>query len=337
MGWLGIDVGGANLKASDNCDFARTVAFPLWQRPKELARALRDLVGSAPEAKRLAVTMTGELADCFVTKAEGVAAILDAVEQAAESRPVRVYLVDGSLVEPSVARTRPMLAAASNWHALARYASRHVPEGNGLLVDIGSTTCDLIPLSDGMPAARGSNDPERLVQGELVYTGVVRSPICALVQALPWRGRLCPTADEVFATTRDVYLTLGDLAEDADDCLTADHRPATKEAARDRLARSICADREMFDTADAMAAATTVAKAQLARLGIGLQQVLRSMPSPPQVAVLAGQGEFLARRLLERMRLPARIVSLERELGAQRSRVATAYALAVLATEAEPA
>ena len=61
---------------------------------------------------------------------------------------------------PCVAIESPLLAAASNWHALARFAGRYVPRGTGLLVDIGSTTCDIIPLVDGEPASGGRTDPE---------------------------------------------------------------------------------------------------------------------------------------------------------------------------------
>ncbi len=331
--WLALDIGGANLKAADGCGFAASHYFPLWQQPGELADALRRLIAESPPADRLAVTMTGELADCFATKAEGVKAILAAVREAAPSRDVLVYLVDGSLVSPERALDEPLLAAASNWHALAKFAGRHAPQGSGVLIDIGSTTCDIIPLIDGRPVAQGRTDPERLAAGELVYTGVMRSPVCAVIAALPWRGKPTPTAQELFATTWDAYLTLGDVPEEPESRHTADGRPATVAAARDRLARSICADREMFDDADAQAAATAIVQAQLAALEVAAQGVLRRLPSPVETVIISGQGEFLARRLADRLKLPARVVSLNDELGPQLSRAAPAHALAVLARE----
>ena len=77
MSWLGLDIGGANLKAADGRGWARSVPFALWRDPQGLAEALATLVESAPTAERLAVTMTGELCDCFRSKAEGVRHILD--------------------------------------------------------------------------------------------------------------------------------------------------------------------------------------------------------------------------------------------------------------------
>lgn len=331
---LALDIGGANLKAADGLGYAASQYFPLWQKPGELSTALAELIAAAPQADRIAATMTGELADCFATKADGVSAILSALDVAADGRELLVYLTDGSFVASKHAREQPLLAAASNWHALGSFAARFAPQGAGLLVDIGSTTCDLIPLVDGRPAAAGATDPERLAAGELVYTGVVRSPVCAVAAAFPWRGKQTPTAHELFATTWDAYLTLGELPEEPECTHTADGRPATKAAARDRLARSICADRTMFDEADARAAATTIARAQLAKIAVAAQGVLRRLPAVPSTVIISGQGEFLARQLLDRMKLSATVVSLNDQLGLELSRAAPAHALALLAREA---
>lgn len=334
MNVLALDIGGANLKAADGHGFAVSRYFPLWKTPELLAQALADLLRACPPSERLAVTMTGELADCFQAKTEGVRAILKAVEQAAAERKIiEVYLVDGSLVSPDIARETPLLAAASNWHALASFAGRFAAVGNGLLIDIGSTTTDIIPIVNGRPAALGLTDPERMVNGELVYTGVVRSPVCALARDVPWRGGRCPLAHELFATTWDVYLTLGDLPEEPQSLHTADGRPATKSAARDRLARAICADREMFDDCDALAAAQSIATAQRDLLMTALKTVLQRMKGLPETVIISGQGEFLARRLIDDLRLAAKVVSLSSSLGPLVSQAATAHALAVLARE----
>ncbi|MBI2826156.1 MAG: H4MPT-linked C1 transfer pathway protein [Planctomycetia bacterium] len=330
---LALDVGGANLKAADGLGFVASHEFPLWREPARLTHAIARLIEAAPRADHIAATMTGELADCFVTKREGVAAIVAALAEAAAGRGLSIYLTDGTFASPQAAIERPLAAAAANWHALARFAARFVTSGAGLLVDIGSTTTDIIPIVDGGPAASGATDPERLAAGELVYTGVVRSPVCAVATTLPWRGRQCPTAHELFAMTLDAYVTLGDLPEDATLTGTADGRPATRECARDRLARSICADREMFSDADALAAATAIRTSQAAKIAIALRNVVGRMKPAPATIVLSGQGEFLARHVMDRMRLAANVVSLSAELGPGVSRCATAHALAVVCRE----
>ena len=84
---LALDIGGANLKAADGREFAAMRYFPLWQRPEKLADALAELLAAAPEHNVIVATMTGELADCFTTKAEGVAAIVAALTSFVFSRP----------------------------------------------------------------------------------------------------------------------------------------------------------------------------------------------------------------------------------------------------------
>jgi probable H4MPT-linked C1 transfer pathway protein len=333
MKWMALDIGGANLKAADGAGFAVSHPFPMWENPRQLTDALRAMISLVPKVDHIAATMTGELADCFTTKAEGVKFILSALQVAADGRHTRVYLTNGKLVSLQTATRQPLLAASSNWHALASFAGRYMPEGSGLLIDVGSTTCDMIPMVDGVPVTIGKTDPNRMVNGELVYSGVQRSPVCAVASLVPWRGRKCPLAQELFATMWDVYLMLGDLPEEPNATNTADHRPATKEAARDRLARSICADRETFSETDARLVADALAQAQLRKIGAIAVQLIARLQQPPNTVVISGRGEFLARRILDELKLKAAVVSLSRELGPELSRCAPAHALAVIARE----
>jgi probable H4MPT-linked C1 transfer pathway protein len=205
----------------------------------------------------------------------------------------------------------------------------------GILLDVGSTTTDLIPISASTPQTKSRSDVERLACRELVYTGVRRSPICGILQELPWRDGACPVAQELFATTADAYVMLGDLPENADNSATADGRPLTQEAAIARMARMICLDRDSFSRTDATRAAAAVRDAQVSLLRRAVQHLVAAMPAPPEVMVLSGEGEFLARRLLADLAMDVRMVSLADELGAEVSRAACAHALAVLASERE--
>jgi len=334
MNWLAIDIGGANLKISDGMDLAVSRPFAWWKEPEGLAEQLRTLIAELPAADRLGVTMTGELADCFSSKAEGVRFILGAVIEAADGREIVVYLTDGQTVAPEAAMSNPMLAAASNWHALAAFAGRYARQGASILLDIGSTTCDIIPLVDGRPMASGRNDTERLLTGELVYTGVERTPVCAVTARVPYRNRMCPVAQELFATTRDAYVVLGHLPEQPEDCETADGRPATISASCVRLGRMICADCEQFQHADATTMARSVADAQTATIETAFTQVVSQMPAEPLAVIVSGHGNFLASKVMSQTGLGERVFSLSDHLGPAISRAATAYALAVLLREA---
>jgi probable H4MPT-linked C1 transfer pathway protein len=324
---LGLDVGGANLKASHTQGAARFHPSKLWKHPDELAGTLGSFLSSLPGYELLAVTMTGELCDCFETKRQGVQFILDAVRTVAAESAVRVWRNDGKLVDLATARQTPLQVAAANWLALATWAGRHAPSGPALLLDIGSTTTDIIPLQDGVPVPRGRTDPERLRAQELVYTGVRRTPVCALLGG--------GGAAELFATTRDVFLVLGALPEHAEDRDTADGRPATRIAAQARLARMVCADAETCSPADSRKLAERVLLKQVYLIQSALEIVARHLAGPPRTVILAGSGEFLARLVLAQLSWPSpRIVSLAEMLGPDISQSACAYALAMLAAEA---
>jgi (4-(4-[2-(gamma-L-glutamylamino)ethyl]phenoxymethyl)furan-2-yl)methanamine synthase len=260
--------------------------------------------------------------------------ILSAVHQVAKGRETRVYCVDGRFVDIGQACQTSELAAASNWHALARFACRYVKGEFGLLIDAGSTTTDIVPLGKDRPRPSALNDTDRLVARELVYTGVGRTPVCAITRDLPWRVGRCPVAAEVFATAADAYVVLGELAEQPDAKWTADGRPLTKEFARERLARMICADASQFTMSDAEAAAATVREAQIGQLDEAVRQVVGTGGGRPECLVVSGMGEFLAREA-GRSALPrTENISLSERLGGAASEVAPAYALAVLAREA---
>ncbi len=325
-GVLGIDIGGANLKAAHSSGTARLEPFELWKNPSLLPDALGRLLHGWSPFDTLAVTMTGELCDCFASKREGVQTILDAVERRAGALRVVVWQTDERLMAIERARAHPQLVAAGNWLALAVHAARSVPEGPGLLIDVGSTTTDIIPLEDGKPIPLGRTDPERLRSCELLYCGVRRTPLCALLAL--------EAAAEVFATTLDAYLVLGKIREEPADRGTADGRPATRQAAHARLAKMLCADLETSTWEERLLLAQTAQARQLEALRGAVERVSACLRKPPMAAVLAGSGEFLARQLLRTGPLQnARVVSLQETLGPEVSACACAYALARLALE----
>jgi uncharacterized hydantoinase/oxoprolinase family protein len=97
----------------------------------------------------------------------------------------------------------------------------------------------------------------------------------------------------------------------------------------------IAADRTLFSAADARAAAVEIAAAQVERITAAVRRVLSRLAQPPQVWLVSGQGEFLARDVIAHVVPHAAIVSLAQQLGPRVSHVAPAHALAVLAAESE--
>lgn len=330
---LGLDIGGANIKAATAAGWAKSLPFPLWKTPDELPSALRLLLTSDDQINTLAVTMTGELADCFETKVEGVEQILSSVRIAAERRRVKVWSTDGRFVTSEEALADPFTVAAANWHALATWVGRRYPHRSGLLIDIGSTTTDVIPLGDGVPCPQGKTDLSRLQSGELVYTGVRRTPLAAVVSCIPFRAQWATVSSELFATMLDVHLLRGDIPENPHDTDTANGRPATRAAAIDRIVRMLCADRTEITEAEAVSLADYWAHKQLKQIAWAVHQVWGRQPSQCETLFVSGSGEFLAKRVVEHVPAlqSANVVSLSADFTPAVAEAACAYALACLA------
>lgn len=294
---VGLDIGGANIKIADTDGSAKSLPFELWKTPERLAERLRDALTGFEPFDQAALTMTGELADCFATKREGVEHILAHTTASCSGRPVHVWQTGGEFVSTEVARDIYRLVAAANWHALATWIGRLVPQGNTLLIDVGSTTTDIIPLQDGIPVQRGMTDTERLMSGELVYSGCLRTPLAAVLQEVTLQSGPCRLAAEVFATMRDVYLVQGELEADPHDRHTADGRPATQGNSRQRLARMFCADTDELGDGQLEQLCQQAADAHRSVLAQALQTVLDRTPRPIQNLILSGSGRFLGRRI----------------------------------------
>lgn len=306
----GLDIGGANLKAAwlDTATgqiSSRHSAFALWRSPTQLADQLKQLTQAWPEPKKISITMTGEIADCFPSKASGVATIVEQCEAAFAARPApcRYYAMSAN---KSIASFLPAddacrawrRVAASNWHAVARMwgewltPHRQTP---GLILDLGSTTLDLTPVPcDQLPTPR--SDFERIRRGELLYTGCRRSPLAAVLPTVNIDAEQVTLAQELFATIGDAYLVTGDRAEAPADCETADGRPATVGHAKQRIARLFCSDAEELPNGWIERIAAT---AKIAHLKAISQTIQRSLQQNPDTSwcLMLGEGEALLRQV----------------------------------------
>src|SRR5215469_11994621 len=244
MSTIGWDIGGAHLKLAQVDDgtivAVRQIPCPLWLGLDRLQKSIREGLARWPAADVHAVTMTGELTDLFPDRAHGVRALIDAVEKHADGTPVRIYASDGTFLTAAAAKAEPPRVASANWHASARVAARNARDA--LFVDIGSTTTDLVPLRAGAVAARGTDDATRLASDELIYRGVVRTPVMAVVQHVLIGGVRTGVMAEYFATMADVYRLTGELPSHADQHSAADGRGKSLAESRARLARMVGQD-----------------------------------------------------------------------------------------------
>lgn len=242
---IGIDVGGANLKVVEGRD-VHIHYCPLW-RDSDLAEVLAQYRGADA-----AVVMSGELADGFSDKTEGIRYIVDAVRQTFPD--ARFYGTDGVFHHDAC----PELAAA-NWLASVDYLRTLYPDG--MLLDIGSTTADIVPMKN-FSELRGLTDTLRLQRGYLVYTGMLRTPVATLASSAVIDGVPTPFSTEYFACSGDVHSVLGHIGAAEYTSATPDGKPVSRMACLRRLARTVCADLEEIGEDGAVAIAASFWDAQ---------------------------------------------------------------------------
>lgn len=299
VGW---DIGGANLKLSVLRDgvvqSTLQLACPLWRGLDRLEQALeqaRQRLDWPGSDTRHAVTLTGELVDLFPDRTTGVQQILDLVV-ARLPGPLAVYGGPSGLLSPAAAREHPTSVASANWHGSARLLA--LTGGDGVLVDVGSTTSDIIPVRDAAVCHQGLSDHERLVSGELVYAGVLRTPVMAMARSVRLGRRQVPLIAELFATTADVYRLTGDIGPDTDPWPTADGGAATPEGSARRLLRMVGLDFRQGGMDGARALAGQLRRLQLRALGRALEKVDGDGAAR---LVAAGSGRFLVHQLARQL------------------------------------
>lgn len=344
---LGLDIGGANTKATfiktqdATMQELRTAIeyFPIWksgkeQLPKILEKLRKGVVDSALDG--VGVTITAELSDAYRTKKEGINHVLTCVTEVFGDVPTFVLDVEANLLSVKDARKEPLKVASANWAATGWMISKLIK--NCIVVDVGSTTTSIIPVINGKIAAEGRTDLEKFQNGELVYSGSLRTNVAAIVNAIPVRGRAARVSSELFAQSGDVHLILGNIGEEEYTAETCDGRGKTVREAIARLARVVCADSDMLTEQEVRDIAKFVYERQVEQISGGLSQVYERIKQSIQekTVVVTGLGRnFLARKAAENAGF-RNIIDMKEYLGADAAVVSPSVGVALmLATKLE--
>lgn len=329
----GYDVGGAHLKVA-RVEGGRVTAaaqFPcaLWNGLDQLDAALNAAKHLTAGADQHAVTMTGELCELFPSRHDGVIALTRHVaDRLGNSTTFYRGLKGFGTADAAIADTDSVASAnfLATAQAIARVRSRM------LLIDMGSTTTDIIPCD----RPQGLSDAERLQTGELVYTGFTRTPVPSVTTRGVLAGQWQTLARDTFATMADVRSVLGELPDDIAHDATADGRGHSIEASLARLARGFGRDAELRHLATWQVSAGHIREAQVRTIYDGAVQVLSRPGLQVDSVVAAGIGAPVAEVIARRLGLPS--VTFGELLGADAScrlavtRYAPAVAVALLAS-----
>jgi probable H4MPT-linked C1 transfer pathway protein len=339
---LGLDIGGANTKAAFIKTQDATMQelgtlleyFPIWKKgkeqlPKVLEKIKKGLVDSALDG--VGVTITAELSDAYMTKKEGIDHVLDCVTEAFGDVPTFVLDMEANLLTVKDARKEPLKVASANWAATGWMISQLI--NNCIIVDVGSTTTSIIPVINGKIAAEGRTDLEKLQNGELVYSGSLRTNVAAIVNAIPVRGKMARVSSELFAQSGDVHLILGNIGEEEYTAETCDGRGKTGREALARLARVVCADIDMLTEQEIVDMAKFVYDRQVEQISGGLKQVyerIKKLPKENIRLVVTGLGRnFLARKAAEKAGFK-NIIDMKEYLGAKAAVISPSVGLALM-------
>ncbi len=314
---LGWDIGGANTKAAliktkdgKIVDFQTVIEyFPFWKRNTnqlcDLLTKIRREISGSTKLDCVAVTMTAELSDAYNTKREGVSHILHCVAKIFTGLPIVVLSVDGNLLTTTAAKLDPRIVASANWAATGWMVSQYIRDG--VVVDVGSTSTSIIPIVNGKVAAAGKTDLDKLANGELVYTGSLRTNVATVVSSVTLRGCRVRVSSELFAQSGDVHLILGNIKEAEYTCETADGRGKTRYYALARLARLVCADTDMLAEKEIIKIARYIYSAQVAKIAAGITQVYSKLKENAKntiPVVTTGLGkDFLAKKAAEKAKI----------------------------------
>lgn len=271
---VGIDIGGANTKAVffQDCEVEDywLEHIPIWKGLEKLEVFLEDLEEST-EPQVVAITMTGELSDVFNSKHEGVERLVRMVGEIFSNSPTYFLSLRGDFLPADEALSSPEELSASNWVSSALFLGIDYP--NSLLIDVGSTTSDLIPIRDGNPDPQGWTDYGRLKTKELVYTGILRTPLSYLKSEVSLAGEKTGIAAECFANMADAYRVLGLIDESNYTCETPDGRGKSEEECMRRIARMFCSDLEKIGEDRAIEAAEVFQEEQVSMLREAVEEV----------------------------------------------------------------
>jgi probable H4MPT-linked C1 transfer pathway protein len=337
---IGWDIGGVHLKAAraghGRVVEAVQVPSPLRFGLAKLADAFAQAKAAIGTAPHHVVTMTAELADTFTSRQDGVAQLAAIAAQQLDG-DIKIYAGRAGFVAPSEAVDHVLDIASANWHASASLIARL--RDAALLIDLGSTTTDIIPIAQGRVAARGYTDAARLASGELVYAGLVRGFVMATANRAPFAGQWTTLINENFANMADVYRVLGTLPEGVDQMATADGREKSFAASCARLARMVGRDAADASETQWRTLAAWLAEAQIRSIADGAMLVLSQAELGPAAPVVgAGIGtrvvEEVARRLGRSYVGFSDLIDAAPQIRERAAQCGPAAALAALASQA---
>ncbi|VAX20556.1 4-[[4-(2-aminoethyl)phenoxy]-methyl]-2-furanmethanamine-glutamate synthase [hydrothermal vent metagenome] len=302
---LGLDIGGANIKyalarGKAGLPTPRKIPFELFRDPQKLIVIL-EKIRTEKRPDTVALTMTGELADVFSSRKEGVRFIIESVMTVFKNAPIKIIDVNGDLIFPAQAIKHWKSVASANWAATGRWVASKIE--NCTVVDIGSTTTDIIPIKNGKVTVKGKNDFDRLRTGELLYKGYLRTNSAMVCPVIHLDGKIIEACPEYFSIIGDAHLYLGDIIATDYTCPTPDSGPKTVRGCARRMARLVLSEAETIGEGGTRSIARQLVNSQGESIAKAVYKIAGKRGIIGAPMVLAGSGEIYKRSLRKKIKM----------------------------------
>ena len=289
---IGWDIGGAHIKAvkidlQKKTSKTEQIYSPIWKNINNLKKSIKLIKNKLGKTNYHAITMTAELSDIFSDRVNGVKYIVKLSSKILGEKNIFFYSKKNFL-KKKLAIKKTFELNSMNWHATASFISNSFP--NCILIDIGSTTTDIIPIKNKRIISKSVNDYQRLKSNELIYLGVLRTPI----QAIKKKQNLI---NENFANLSDVYRILNKIPSSIDLFPTLDNKTKNKHDSARRIARIFGQDYEKKHFLKWKKTAHKIEREHLKILNMTIKKIEKKKKLNKVPIIGAGIGEFLVKKV----------------------------------------
>ena len=290
ISYLGIDIGGANLKiigvnADKKVVYVNYSSCKIWKNQHYLDKKLLELNKIKTQKKiKCGITMSAELCDCFKDRKVGAKQIFKSCENLVfdyffYSKSKNLFLKKGSYNN----------IISMNRHSIGRFLKKKIK--NAIVIDFGSTTTDFIVIKNGEILNKNYEDFSRLNNNELLYTGFTRTPIFGISQQIKIQGESLSIIPEFFSDTADIYKVIGQLDTQIDIDKTADGLNRGYSNSLRRVSRSFGFDYNKNHKSLIKKICLELSTIQINKLFMNLLQIQKKFSVQNYPIILSGVGQ----------------------------------------------
>ena len=302
----GIDIGGASIKITQLKEDGRVVvkseSVPFLRKEDMIS----CLISSVTRYDLVVITQTVcANRKLFSTGKDGTHYVIDVTKNIFGEK-ARYLGLDYHIYDSREAKEQYLKVACRNWVATCYLASSLFEDG--LVVDCGTNSTDIVPVINKYPVTLEDNDRgyTRFKTGELVWSGLLFTPIPSLASVIVLDGEAFPVKPAIRTRSYHVYTVLGLISPET----IAAYEPwqprkaFSFESSAERMLDLIAADRELLSVNDAKKIAAFLAEKQVEKTEKAIGKVLSTVKRKYNIAIktagIAGAGkDIILRRALE--------------------------------------